>query len=95
MKVESFHNLVFEKVDPLLLGFPVTWLIEAGFSTASDVLKKKKNNNNLLQIDKRRDLRLKLKQRLEFQNDKLIDKYQKQCFYYMEFLSVLKWVRIF
>ena len=54
-----------------LLGFPTTWLIEAGFSAANDVLTKK---HNLLQIEEREDLlRLKLNQDLEDQHDKLID----------------------
>ena len=32
LSVGSFYPLLFEKVVPFLIGFPTTWLVEAGFS---------------------------------------------------------------
>ena len=78
LKVKSSHPLLFEKVIPYLLGFPTTWLIEAGFSAANDVLTKKRN---LLQIKQRGDIRLKLNQGLNVELDKLIRGHQPQCSY--------------
>ena len=54
LSVGSFYPLLFEKVVPFLLGFPTTWLVEAGFSAVNDLLTKKRHQ---LQIKKRGDLR--------------------------------------
>ena len=58
LSVGSFYPLLFEKVVPFLLGFPTTWLVEARFSAVNDLLTKKCHQ---LQIEKRGDLRLRLK----------------------------------
>ena len=70
LSVRSFYPLLFEKVVPFLLGFPTTWLVEAGFSAVNDLLTKKRHQ---LQIEKRGDLRLRLNQGLAVQLDKLIN----------------------
>ena len=41
LSVRSFYPLLFEKVVPFLLGFPTTWLVEAGFFAVNDLLTKK------------------------------------------------------
>ena len=51
LSVGSFYLLLFEKVVPFLLGFPTTWLVEAGFSAVNDLLTKKCHQ---LQIEVRR-----------------------------------------
>ena len=76
LKVGSSHPFLFEKVVPFLLGFPITWLVETGFSAANDLLTKKRHQ---LQIEKRGDLRLRLNQGFEIQFDKLIVRQQEQC----------------
>ena len=55
LSVGSFYPLLFEKAVPFLLGFPTTWLVEAGFSAVNDLLPKKRHQ---LQIEKRGDLLL-------------------------------------
>ena len=37
LNVGSFYLLLFEKVVSFLLGFPTTWLVEAGFSAVNDL----------------------------------------------------------
>ena len=56
LRVGLFYPLLFEKVVAFLLGFPTTWLVEAGFSAVKDLLTKKRHQ---LQIQKRGDLRLR------------------------------------
>ena len=43
VEVKSLHHLLFQKVAPYLLGFPITWLVEVEFSAANDVLTEKRN----------------------------------------------------
>ena len=50
LKVGSSYPLLFEKVVSFLLGFPTTWLMEAGFSAVNDLFTKKRHQ---LQIQKR------------------------------------------
>ena len=71
LSVGSLYPFLFEKVVPFLLGFPTTWLVEAGFSAVNDLLTKKRHQ---LQIEKRGDLRLRLNQGLTVQLDKLINR---------------------
>ena len=73
LSVGSFYPLLFEKVIPFLLGFPTTWLVEAGFSAVNDLLTKKRSQ---LQIEKRGELRLRLNQGLAVQLDKLIKRHK-------------------
>ena len=73
LSVGSYYPLLFEKVIPFLLGFPTTWLFEAGFSAVNDLLTKKRHQ---LQIEKRGDLRLRLNQGLAVQLDKLINRHK-------------------
>ena len=71
--VGSTYPLLFEKVVPILLCFPTTWLGEAGFSAVNDLFTKKRHQ---LQIEKRGDLCLRLNQGLQIQLDKLIDRHK-------------------
>ena len=71
LSIGLFYPLLFEKVFPFLLGFLTTWLIEAGFSAVFDLLTKKRHQ---LQIEKKRDLHLRLNQGLAVQLHKLINR---------------------
>ena len=73
LSVGSYFPLLFEKVVLFFLGFPTTWLVEAGFSAVNDLLTKKCHQ---LQIEKRGDLRLRLNQGLAVQLDKLINSHK-------------------
>ena len=58
--LESDPN-VFNITLPLMIAFPTTWLVEAGFSAVCDILNKK---GNRLDIENRGLLRLRLNQNL-------------------------------
>ena len=73
LKVQQLHPLLFSRVEPLLLSFPTTWLVEAGFSAVNKILTKKRN---ALDIEKRGDLRLKLNASILVNIDKLVAKHQ-------------------
>ena len=73
LSVGSLYSLLFEKVVPFLLGFHTVWLVEAGFSAVNDLLTKKRHQ---LQIEKRKDLHLRLNQSLAVQLEKLINRHK-------------------
>ncbi|OAF69434.1 hypothetical protein A3Q56_02818 [Intoshia linei] len=75
MGIQELNPIVFDNVQPSIIAFPTTWLVEAGFSAVVDIFSKKRSK---LDLNKRGIMRLRLNKIIEIDYDSLCNKHQYQ-----------------
>ena len=75
IEIKSTNPQIYDLVEPSILSFPTTWLVEAGFSAVADIFTKKRNK---LDVNERGTLRLKLNKTFVIDYQELTKKHQEQ-----------------
>ncbi|OAF65474.1 hypothetical protein A3Q56_06815, partial [Intoshia linei] len=47
MGIQELNPIVFDNVQPSIIAFPTTWLVEAGFLAVVDIFSKKRSKLNV------------------------------------------------
>ncbi|OAF68379.1 hypothetical protein A3Q56_03884 [Intoshia linei] len=73
--IQELNPIVFDNVQPSIIAFPTTWLVEAGFSAVVDIFSKKRSK---FDVNNRGIIRLRLNKLIEIDYDALCNKHQCQ-----------------
>ncbi|OAF69932.1 hypothetical protein A3Q56_02291 [Intoshia linei] len=74
MGIQELNPIVFDNVQPSIIAFPTTWLVNAGFSAVVDIFSKRSK----LDVKNRGIMRLRLNKLIEIDYNSLCNKHQCQ-----------------
>jgi len=75
LSIKESHPNIFQQVEPSIISFPSTWMVESGFSAVVDVFSRKRNQ---LDLNSRGTIRLRLNNCIKINYDILCQKHQDQ-----------------
>ncbi|OAF70426.1 hypothetical protein A3Q56_01837 [Intoshia linei] len=75
MGIQELNPIVFDNVQPSIIAFPTTWLVEAGYSAMVNIFSKKRSK---FDVNNRGIMRLRLNKLIEIDYDSLYNKHQCQ-----------------
>lgn len=75
IEIQETNPKIYELIDPIIISFPITWLVEARFSAVLETFNGKRSS---LDLNKRGNIRVKLNKSILIDYEKLYKVHQEQ-----------------